>query len=63
MTKPNFESMNRAELKTYMMTHREDDEAFRAYIDRLHTDSDVKIISGRCDDEGMKKLEGLIKQW
>ena len=63
MTKPNFESMNRAELKTYMMTHREDDEAFRAYIDRLHTDPDVKIISGRCDDEGMKKLSGLIKQW
>lgn len=55
MTKPNFESMSRAELKTYMMTHREDDEVFRAYIDRLHTDPDVKTISGRCDDEGLHR--------
>ena len=62
MTKLNFESMDRAELKTYMMTHREDDEAFRAYVHRLRTDSDVKIISGSCDDEGIRKLEGLIKQ-
>lgn len=62
MTKLNFERMNRAELKTYMMTHRDDDEAFRAYIHRLRTDSDVKIISGNCDNEGMKELENLIKQ-
>lgn len=62
MTKPNFESMSRAELKAYITTHREDNEAFRAYIDRLHTDPEVKIISGRCDDEGMEMLSGLIKQ-
>ncbi len=62
MTKQNFESMSWAELKAYITSHREDDEAFRVYIDLLHTDPDVKRISGHCDDEGIKILEGLIKE-
>ena len=62
MTKSNFESMSRAELKADITTHRKDDEAFRIYLDRLRTNSDIKIISGRCDDEGMKTLKSLIKQ-
>lgn len=32
MTKPNFNQMSRAELKAYVLTHRDDEEAFRAFI-------------------------------
>jgi hypothetical protein len=35
MTNPNFESMNRRELRDYMLANRNDDDAFRAYMDRL----------------------------
>lgn len=34
MTNPNFESMPRKELLNYILEHREDDAAFRAYMDR-----------------------------
>jgi hypothetical protein len=35
MTNSNFESMSRRELRDYMLANRSDDDAFRAYMDRL----------------------------
>ena len=35
MTKPNFKEMSRAELKAYVLAHRDDDEAWGIYLDRL----------------------------
>ena len=35
MTKPNFEAMSEAELRTYVYQHRDDQEAFYAFVDRL----------------------------
>jgi hypothetical protein len=36
MKNPNFESMTRRELRDYMLANRHDEEAFRAYMDRLY---------------------------
>ncbi|MFN6513127.1 MAG: DUF6887 family protein [Nostoc sp. CreGUA01] len=36
MSKPNFEPMSIKELHTYVLAHRDDMEAFYAYIDKLH---------------------------
>jgi hypothetical protein len=36
MTKPNFELMPRKELLNYILSHRDDDDAFRAYMDRVN---------------------------
>ena len=36
MNKPNFATMSQKELHDYFMTHRDDQEAFYAYIDKLH---------------------------
>nr|MBA3922444.1 hypothetical protein [Nostocaceae cyanobacterium] len=33
-TKPNFQQMPMEQLKAYVLAHRNDDEAFHAYIDR-----------------------------
>ena len=33
-TKPDFQQMPMNQLKTYVLTHRNDNEAFHAYIDR-----------------------------
>ncbi|NET55358.1 MAG: hypothetical protein F6K47_03975 [Symploca sp. SIO2E6] len=33
--KPNFQTMSAQELKSYVLSHREDDEAFYAYLDKV----------------------------
>ena len=38
MTKPNFDEMSRMELRTYVLAHRDDEEAFHIYVDRLATE-------------------------
>jgi hypothetical protein len=35
MTKLNFDAMTEAELRAYVYEHREDQEAFYAFVDRL----------------------------
>ncbi|MGK7904358.1 MAG: hypothetical protein AB4352_23685 [Hormoscilla sp.] len=38
MNQPLFQAMNQKELQAYMLSHRDDDEAFYAYVDRLHAE-------------------------
>ena len=36
MSQPKFQEMSQKELQDYMLSHRDDQQAFYAYIDRLH---------------------------
>ncbi|KJH70806.1 hypothetical protein UH38_16030 [Aliterella atlantica CENA595] len=36
MMKPNFQTMSKEELRTYVLNHRDDEAAFQAYMDKLH---------------------------
>jgi hypothetical protein len=36
MSQPNFQAMSQKELQSYVLAHRDDQEAFYAYVDRLH---------------------------
>lgn len=36
MTQPNFQLMDQKELRKYVLEHREDQDAFHAYVDKLH---------------------------
>lgn len=36
MNQPNFRTISQQELKDYFLTHRDDQEAFYVYIDKLH---------------------------
>ncbi len=36
MSQPKFEGMSIKELHTYVLSHRDDMEAFYAYVDKLH---------------------------
>jgi hypothetical protein len=36
MSKPNFRAMSQKELHRYVLNHRDDQEAFYAYVDKLH---------------------------
>lgn len=37
--KPNFSVMTTAELRAYVLEHRQDEDALHAYLDKLHADN------------------------
>jgi hypothetical protein len=39
MGKPDFKSMSQKDLHSYVLAHREDQEAFYAYVDKLHAEA------------------------
>lgn len=39
MSKPDFQVMTRQQLHEYVLTHREDQDVFYAYVDRLHAEA------------------------
>jgi hypothetical protein len=39
MSKPDFKTMSQKELHSYVLTHRDDQEAFYAYVDKLHAEA------------------------
>jgi hypothetical protein len=38
IVKPDFSAMTRKELRTYFLQHRDDDDAFRAYMDKIYAE-------------------------
>jgi len=38
MSQPNFKTMSQKELHDYVLSHREDQAAFYAYVDKLHAE-------------------------
>lgn len=36
---PDFETMSKAELRSYVLAHRQNDEAFYKFVDRLKADN------------------------
>ena len=51
--KPNFKTMSVQELKRYVLSHREDEEAFYAYLDK------VRARKNRVVYPPLKSLEDL----
>jgi hypothetical protein len=44
--KPDFAKMTTIDLRTYLLQHRDDEEALHMLIDKLHTDSSsVRVYS------------------
>jgi CBS domain-containing protein len=56
--KPNFEIMNKAELKTYVLEHRDDLEAIR-YLFRIPPGVEVKRYPPVCTEEGVPIEENI----
>lgn len=44
MNNPNFKTMNESELRAYVLSHREDTEAFYALADRLSLNRGVSYL-------------------
>jgi hypothetical protein len=58
---PDFQQMSRKELRTYVLTHREDEEALRIYMARLHNEPGITRQSGGLNEEDFNQLELLLK--
>ena len=58
--KPNFEEMSQAELKTYVLSHRDDDEAIRVFFGRRNPpDSEATWYGPMCTPEGVTIEENI----
>lgn len=60
MTKPNFDQMNRAELKAYVMAHRDDNEAWDAFMNKPARRS--APYPAPLDEESIRIGEEAIRQ-
>lgn len=59
MTKPNFKEMSRAELRKYVLAHREDEEAIHElFINR--SNPNAKVYSAPHDVDDMRTIEAAI---
>ena len=58
---PDFYQMSRPELRKYVLSHREDDEALRIYMDRMRTEPGVTRFTLTPSQEDMKKLEEFLR--
>lgn len=59
--KPKFDTMTKAELKAYVLEHRDDDEAFQALISRRSPDETAHWYPAPLDDKGMKAMEEAFR--
>ena len=58
--KPNFEAMSKAELKAYVLSHRDDDEAIRGILRcRNPPDSEATWYWPMCTPEGLPIEENI----
>jgi hypothetical protein len=39
MSHPDFQTMSQKDLRAYVLAHRDDQEAFYAYVDKLHAEA------------------------
>ncbi len=56
--KPDYEAMNKAELKAYVLEHREDIEAIRLLF-QIQDDVDIKKYPPVCTEEGIPIEENI----
>lgn len=64
MTKPNFDSMSKAELRAYVINHQEDREAFYALVDPLTAKSNSVVYPASMTPEEIHQsvLEHIEKK-
>ena len=58
--KPNFETMNKAQLRAYVLEHREDHEALRALMSRR--DPNAVKYNFPNTEEGREQTKAVIKR-
>jgi hypothetical protein len=60
--KPNFQEMTLKELRTYVLSHREDDEAFYTYVDRVNVECKRVVYPPLQSLEDMENYPEVIEK-
>lgn len=60
MTKPDFSTMTRQDLRAYVLTHREDDEAIEALIKRGNSSSPKYPFPQ--SEEDLREMEEILRR-
>lgn len=61
MNRVDYNSMSDEELKQYFLKHREDRDAFQAYLDRINQ-RPRRIIASPSDPDFDEKVQAAIRQ-
>jgi diadenosine tetraphosphate (Ap4A) HIT family hydrolase len=62
MEKPDFSSMSKAELKRYVLSHRDDDEAFYAFVDMVDAQGGWIKVPPLESMEDLEKYPEIIEK-
>ncbi|MEO1005793.1 MAG: hypothetical protein AAFW67_08075 [Cyanobacteria bacterium J06638_38] len=57
-----FSTMDKTQLRAYLIDHPQDKLAFQAFVDRYTSEADSKIYSMAESLEEMQEIDNLIQQ-
>ena len=57
-----FKTMNKTELRAYLIEHPEDKSAFQAFVDRYTSEADSTTYPMAQSSEEIKEVDNLIQQ-
>lgn len=60
--KPDFYTMPRAELKAYVLEHRDDEEAVQALMKRRSPDSEATWYGSSESEDGFEQTQEIIRR-
>jgi hypothetical protein len=59
---PDFQTMSRKELRSYVLLRRDDEEALRIYMDRLKNEPGIDRHQGGITANDLARLDRLLKK-
>jgi hypothetical protein len=59
---PDFQTMPRKELRSYVLSHRYDEDALRIYMDRLKNEPGIDRHQGGVTADDLARLDRLVQQ-
>lgn len=62
MMQPNFDAMTRKELRAYILEHRNDDEAFRIYMNRITDEPATETYPAPQSIDDLKHFPELLEK-
>lgn len=62
MTQPNFEAMSRKQLRAYILEHRDDEQAFRVYMDRITAEPPTEVYPAPQSIDDLKHFSQLLEK-
>lgn len=59
---PDFQAMSRKELRLYVLSHRDNENALRIYMDRLKNEPGIDRYQGGISTDDLTQLDRLLQK-